>query len=409
MKGSAEMSDNDTNLNGDLEYLIQKSRPLLNLWRSDFEIYEFKLLDLYLSRINSDNPDKRTVIIEKGKIEEIFGVTRLRKEALFPQLEKLQTTKVSLSKDADEYNSIILFSQACAKKDDDGIWNITLTCSPEAMKYIFNLQEIGYIKYRLRSIARLTRTTSYILFNYLENYIQSRSKMRNSDSEVMKWRVPLDELKQMLRCDNIEYYDAYKWFNAKVLKKCHEEITTRTALQYDYAPCKRGTRVIYIEFTVYSNNVYAKKMVEQNDSEFLAEDEEINVQEAEENNSFNSSIDLLSDACADEFSHTQINELFNFITVLPIDLLPPSSPDDIDLRRHLYLSQKYATLNNYAKKSKIANRFAYLKKMIKQDLENTGTQSFSTEKEKKKTKNKTENDDIYEMSLIDLYSESDDD
>ena len=62
-----------------LDNLIQKSRPLLNLWRSDFEIYEFKLLDLYLSKINSDNPKKRTVVIEKGKVEEIFGVSRLRK------------------------------------------------------------------------------------------------------------------------------------------------------------------------------------------------------------------------------------------------------------------------------------------------------------------------------------------
>ena len=65
-----------------LDNLIQKSRPLLNLWRSDFEIYEFKLLDLYLSKINSDNPKKRTVVIEKGKVEEIFGVSRLRKESL---------------------------------------------------------------------------------------------------------------------------------------------------------------------------------------------------------------------------------------------------------------------------------------------------------------------------------------
>lgn len=350
-----------------LDNLIQKSRPLLNLWRSDFEIYEFKLLDLYLSKINSDNPKKRTVVIEKGKVEEIFGVSRLRKESLFPQLEKLQTTKVSLSKDANEYNNIILFSQATAKKDEDGVWRITLTCSPEAMQYIFNLKEIGYIKYRLKSITQLTRTSSYILFNYIENYVQSRRQTKNH--EPITWKVDLIELKQMLRCDTVKSYNEYKEFNRRVLSACHKEITEKTSLNFDYEPYKVGRYTKGIEITVYSNVVLTKSLpLEKEPAEDFDE-------------SFEDILEILSVSCANEFTKQEINELFHLISCVPNEYLPVTDIDDITLRRDAYLSQKYSVLQNYAKRVNINNRFAYLKRIIKNDLENMKVQHFSTKEQ----------------------------
>lgn len=371
-----------------LDNLIQKSRPLLNLWRSDFEIYEFKLLDLYLSKINSDNPKKRTVVIEKGKVEEIFGVSRLRKESLFPQLEKLQTTKVSLSKDANEYNNIILFSQATAKKDEDGVWRITLTCSPEAMQYIFNLKEIGYIKYRLKSITQLTRTSSYILFNYIENYVQSRRQTKNH--EPITWKVDLIELKQMLRCDTVKSYNEYKEFNRRVLSACHKEITKKTSLNFDYEPYKVGRYTKGIEITVYSNVVLTKSLPleKEPDEDFDEENEKQEELEKVEDNkaedfdeSFEDILEILSASCANEFTKQEINELFHLISCVPNEYLPVTDIDDITLRRDAYLSQKYSVLQNYAKRVNINNRFAYLKRIIKNDLENMKVQHFSTKEQ----------------------------
>ena len=62
--------------------IIQKSRPLISLWRSNLSLTEFKILDIYLSRINSRNPEKRVVILEKGEIEKCLGVDRIRSELL---------------------------------------------------------------------------------------------------------------------------------------------------------------------------------------------------------------------------------------------------------------------------------------------------------------------------------------
>lgn len=386
-----------------LDNLIQKSRPLLNLWRSDFEISEFKLLDLYLSKINSDKPENRTLVIEKGKVEEIFGVTRLRKESLFPQLEKLQTTKVSLSKDANEYNSIILFSQATAKKDEYGEWIISLTCSPEAMKYIFNLKEIGYIKYRLKCITQLSRTSSYILFNYLENYIQSRKQAKSQES--ISWSIELDELKQMLRCDTVKSYEKYKEFNSKVLKKCHEEINAKTSLKYDYMPYRRSKLVAGITFTVYCSSVINPLLnTEESKDVELTQEQKVFVKTEEENltqldNGLNSIIEILSEACENEFNGQEVEELFSLISVIPKSSLPVLETDDVTLRRESYLSQKYCSLKNYAKKTTIKNRFAYLKKIIQNDLEDLNIQAFSTKKDDKKE------DDLLDLCNKTLYSE----
>ena len=43
--------------------LVQKSRPLFSLWKEKEKInlFEYKMLDMYLARINSHDPEHRTV------------------------------------------------------------------------------------------------------------------------------------------------------------------------------------------------------------------------------------------------------------------------------------------------------------------------------------------------------------
>ena len=53
---------------------VQKSRPLFALWRSELSLSEFKILDTYLSRIDSHKPDRRTVTFEKGELEQLLGI-----------------------------------------------------------------------------------------------------------------------------------------------------------------------------------------------------------------------------------------------------------------------------------------------------------------------------------------------
>ena len=215
--------------------VVQKSKPLFSLWKSELTLSEFKILDTYLSRIDSHKPEQREVIFEKGKLEELLGVKKINKTNLEMRLVHLQKTTVNIG-NGKNVDNITLFERAQAQQDEFGIWKVRLTCTPSAMKYIFNVEKLGYLRYQIRCITSIKSLYSYIMFTYLEY-----NRFRKS------WEVSLDELKDVLNCTD-ETYKEFKRFNDLVLKKCQKELTEKTDIKYTYTPVKKGTRVVAIRF-----------------------------------------------------------------------------------------------------------------------------------------------------------------
>lgn len=220
---------------------VQKSLPLFALWRSDLTLSEFKILDTYLSRIDSHKPEKRAIILEKGKIENALGIQKINNQDLKLRLKHLMGNVVEVP-DKDEkkgFQLVTLFEEAEAKQDDDGLWNVKLECTQKAMKYFFNIENLGYLRYKLRCITSLTSRYTYIMFIYLE-----ANRFRKS------WEVPLEELKKILHCENEATYNEFRFFNVKILKKVQKEMHEKTECQYSYFPIKRGRSVKAIRFEV---------------------------------------------------------------------------------------------------------------------------------------------------------------
>ena len=220
---------------------VQKSLPLFALWRSDLTLSEFKILDTYLSRIDSHKPEKRAIILEKGEIENALGIQKINNQDLKLRLKHLMGNVVEVP-DKDEkkgFQLVTLFEEAEAEQDDDGLWNVKLECTQKAMKYFFNLENPGYLRYKLRCITSLTSRYTYIMFIYLE-----ANRFRKS------WEVPLEELKKILHCENEATYNEFRFFNVKILKKVQKEMHEKTECQYSYFPIKRGRSVKAIRFEV---------------------------------------------------------------------------------------------------------------------------------------------------------------
>lgn len=220
---------------------VQKSLPLFALWRSDLTLSEFKILDTYLSRIDSHKPEKRAIILEKGEIENALGIQKINKQDLKLRLKHLMGNVVEVP-DKDEkkgFQLVTLFEEAEAEQDDDGLWNVKLECTQKAMKYFFNIENLGYLRYKLRCITSLTSRYTYIMFIYLE-----ANRFRKS------WEVPLEELKKILHCENEATYNEFRFFNVKILKKVQKEMHEKTECQYSYFPIKRGRSVKAIRFEV---------------------------------------------------------------------------------------------------------------------------------------------------------------
>ena len=217
---------------------VQKSIPLFSLWRSDMSLAEFKILDTYLSRINSHEPEKRTVVFTKGELEQLLGVKKINKADLSARLNGLGRF-VEVEHSDNKLHKVALFEEAFGEIDENGLWTVKLTCTAKAMKYIFNVEKLGYLRYKLRCITSLTSRYTYVLFMYLE-----ANRFRKS------WVVEVDELRQILNCDTEDSYKEFKLFNNRIIKKCQKELLEKTECRFTYEPVKTGRRVTGVKFTL---------------------------------------------------------------------------------------------------------------------------------------------------------------
>ena len=333
--------------------VVQKSNPLKSLSETGMSLVEFKILDAYLSRINTHDEEKRYVRFEKGELERILGVSKILKQDLEARLEGLFKVVTIRDKHKNKgFTKIALFEKAEAIQSDDGLWQVDLACTPSAMEYIFNIEVMGYLPYMLKNIIELTSRYSYILYLYLE----SRKKSKLSKS----WTISLDELKAMLNCTADTYRQYYR-FNDLILKKCYKELHEKTDLHFTYTPITKGRKVVAIQFTVETiasiipsastiQELPTPRQCDKDDKEILEID-------------YGSDLaNLLGDcACDNEFTPEQIRVIQDLV----IKVFPYSTDH---MKMCNYLLEKVHKMNYY--QPQFEKRFAYLCKMIESDISN---------------------------------------
>lgn len=333
------MKDNKKELSSAKNMYVQKANPLLSLSETSMSLAEFKILDAYLSRINSHKPETRYVTFQKGELERLLGVKKINQNSLENRLSKLfQVVTIRDGNKNDGFSKIALFEKAEAKKDENGMWQVNLACTPSAMEYVFNVDTMGYLPYMLKNIIEITSRYSYILYLYLE-----KNRFRKS------WVEPLDELKTLLRCTECSY-DEYKLFNNRILKKCYKELNEKTSLMYSYEPVRKGRFVAGIKFTVHNAT----------DEIYVNEQGKLEASVDEEIDYGGELANLLGDsACNNEFTTEEIRVLQDLV------LQVCKGKSNIEMTD--YLSRQVHKMNLYDKQKKIKNRFTYLCKMIEKE------------------------------------------
>lgn len=324
-------------------HLIQKANPLLSLSETDMTLSELKILDVYLDRIDSHDEEKRTVQFEKGEIEKMLGVSRILKKDLEKRLRHLaQVVKIEDETKPEGFKLVSLFEEIDAWRDENGLWQISLTCTNRAKEYIFNIDSIGYLRYRLKNVINLTSRYSYILYLWLEH-----NRFRHS------WEIDLAELKSLLQC-TAESYTQFKRFNDLILKRCQKEILKKTDCRFSYEPIKKGRVVKTIRFTV--ETFLKTNLKDINENQITLEQWQTKVEKE------------LWENAIDEFNFTseQVTELREVLICIPEYKMPESIAcyNTIDLRRYHYMQIKVAEIK---RRANIKNIFSYLIKILKND------------------------------------------
>lgn len=369
---------------------IQKSRPLfVQLNNSKLSLRELKIIDVYLSRINSRQANAKEVVFEKTDLERLFGVQRIKKEELEACVNRLLTVSVLFTEDNEGENENIikkksetLFREATMYWDkSDKRWRIKLICGELASKLIFNIESYGYLQYALKNIVQIKSINTY----YLYTFIESRRNNSKNATYPQTFTVPIDELREKLKCQNI--YPEYKAFNRSVLVAGKKEILEKTDMVFDYEPIKNGRFVQFIKFTIYPR----KALLTSKDSpDIIVTDDVVEAENSDEqpkrsryryNNSYDYTMDRLAEmekegespdaiikrnigelaACCDnEYAPNQM-EAIN-------EMLDPYFSRESDKRE--YLRKMYVKMNAEDNNNTIKNRFKYLQKMIENDRDN---------------------------------------
>lgn len=331
--------------------VVQKSLPLFALWQSDLTLSEFKILDTYLSRIDSHKPDKRQIVLEKGEIENALGVKKINNQDLKTRLKHLMGNVVEIPDKSTKkgFRLVTIFEEAEAEQDSNGLWQVKLECTQKAMKYFFNIENLGYLRYKLRCITSLTSRYTYIMFIYLE-----ANRFRKS------WEVDLGELKHILACDTEETYKEFKRFNDLVLKKVYKELHEKTECKYTYEPIKKGRSVVAVRFTVETLPKLTFEDVDPNQYTIFDVQEELENTERE----------YFCDEEFNDFTDEQLDVLRELIRhKVPEDLIE-SHYAVLQNRLEAY---RWASADYLRRQVKVArlrkpkNLFAYVKKMLENE------------------------------------------
>ena len=248
------------------------------------------------------------------------------------------------------FRLITLFEEAIAEQDKNGLWQIKLECTQKAMKYFFNIENLGYLRYKLRCITSLTSRYTYIMFIYLE-----ANRYRKS------WDISVDELKQILDCDKEETYKAFKRFNDLLLKKVQKEMNEKTECRYKYEPIRKGRNVVAIHFEIETLSNTNLEEIDENQMTFEQWQEEA----VKEKELWQEPLEVF------EFNQEQYDEIFSVLITIPSDKLPQSQAchGSVELMRYHYLDQKAKEILRRDKQKPIRSKFAYLLKLMKQDAE----------------------------------------
>lgn len=328
--------------------VVQKSKPLSLIRSVPFSLGELKILDTYLSRINSHDPDHRTVTFTKAEYEELMGIGKTNLTTLKKYTKGMLQKVVEVPLDGG-YLQFILFDAAECKKDEYGVPTISLSCTEKAQRLFFDIEQIGYIRYQLRYALALKKQSSYWLYFEIlrERY-------------HIEWTVPLKKLRdEILYLKNEESYKEFKIFKRAVLDPAVAEINEKTDCRIEYETVKRGRTVAAIKFKYTPQD-------KENAEQMMISPEQLPapIVEDEEDAPIDNRIELLSGACKKEFSSQEMAQILEILVTIPDRKLPhDAAGGNIEIRRYHYLAERYATMNRY----KPTNRLNYLIALLKKD------------------------------------------
>lgn len=208
------------------DYVIEKANCMALMEKDYFTLEELKMFDVYLSLINPRNIEKTDVVITKSQLEKIVGKGCIKPNVLEQRINNLMKPITIRNPDKNPdipWVKISLFEMSMLRKNSKGEYEIFMRCSSTSRRYIFGIDNIGYMKYQLKNVTSLSSKKTYYFYLYLQ-----KERVHHST-----WTVNLEQLYEVLHLGST-YYGQYHRFSDKILGNIIKEVNEKTDLAVSF-------------------------------------------------------------------------------------------------------------------------------------------------------------------------------
>ena len=342
------------------ETAVVSKRNVLNELRSNnMTLQELRFFSIYLSKINPQDIDTRVVRFPLDDFQKIMNLGKLNITQLKSNIDSLLTKVVHVPNENGGFSAFQLFKRCRVNKDELDSWFVEIDAHDDALPLMFDFKE-KYFKYELWNALRLKSSNQIRMYEILKQY------------EFIghhEWSV--QELRELLYIGENEYSGRTGWsdFRKNILDACQAALEESTDICYTYERGKtgKGGKWLTIIFQIEKNNDYIDQLtladfIDMQPSSQLIEDDMIEGQATffEEEIEYGSELAnfLGRNALDNEFTPEQVRVIQDFV----IQAVPASDY----LERNNYLIRMVHKMNA---QPNIKNRYAYLCKMLEQDLQ----------------------------------------
>ena len=342
------------------ETAVVSKRNVLNELRSNnMTLQELRFFSIYLSKINPQDIDTRVVRFPLDDFQKIMNLGKLNITQLKSNIDSLLTKVVHVPNENGGFSAFQLFKRCRVNKDELDSWFVEIDAHDDALPLMFDFKE-KYFKYELWNALRMKSSNQIRMYEIMKQY------------EFIghhEWSV--QELRELLYIGENEYSGRTGWsdFRKNILDACQAALKESTDICYTYERGKtgKGGKWLTIIFHIEKNNDYIDQLtladfIDMQPSSQLIEDDMIEGQATffEEEIEYGSELAnfLGRNALDNEFTPEQVRVIQDFV----IQAVPASDY----LERNNYLIRMVHKMNA---QPNIKNRYAYLCKMLEQDLQ----------------------------------------
>ncbi len=298
--------------------LVVKSNDLIEA-RYSLNLNEQKVILYAVSKLDRSSEKFNVLSLNIREFTEIIGTTSERYTEIREIVRELRKKEIIINTEKKELITGWLSSIEYIK--DSG--TVELEFSEKLIPYLLQLKA-RFTRYQLKNVLYLKNKYSIRIYELLKQY------------EVIKKRTfTVAELKKILVIE--DKYQDFRNFDTWVIKTSLKEINEKTDLNIAYEKNKKGRAIDSLTFSIKSKE--NKRYIEYLDQTY-------NIKEFKEKSGLE----------RENFDSKQIIELFTIAT----EVLVESEQEDL----FEYIKLNYLHM---IKNKAIKNKYAYLKKALKED------------------------------------------